>query len=444
MRLLNTTSYELRSDSLDYFRQHGYAILSHRWVGDEIKLDQLKDVVAEIRSGRAPCSTPQIDKIRGACRIARELRYSWIWIDSCCIDKTNAVELDESINSMFKWYGGASTCITYLSDVRLGAGSGVFESTERDGPSLWFSRGWTLQELLAPRELRFYDAGWRHLGTKAELVAELASITRIDPGYLTHARPFRAACVAAKMSWMAGRTTTRPEDVAYSMLGIFGVRMNTKYAEGAEAFMRLQHELLTAPNLPRDESLFAWRMPGPGAGAAHFGVSQEIPWQPDEWGLLAPSPEWFRDSGEVTLERAPAIERPLDGFKVAQGSLIAWVPAIGTTKSELAFQAAVTWSFVGWPLIPVAVKVLPAKRGKKDFEYPLKACVRDMQGNVAPVSIWLRPVSTGFQRIRCTEFVHGPSQRVLRRGKVEERKVFQPILRDEDDVYTPYAHEYMK
>ncbi|KAI0869252.1 HET-domain-containing protein [Hypoxylon argillaceum] len=431
MFLLNTATFELRyGDQANFKQGEGYAILSHRWVGDEINFQQLHDVVAELRSGRTPSSTIQIDKIRGACKAARDLNFKWLWIDSCCIDKTNAVDLDETIRSMFKWYGGSKVCITYLSDVEStgGRGPSVFNSNERKGPSLWFTRGWTLQELLAPSNMRIYNKNWDYIGTKIDHAEALSQITGIDAEYLTGKKSFRAACVATKMSWMAGRTTTRVEDIAYSMLGIFDVHMNTRYSEGGEAFMRLQQELLTASNLLIDESLFAWRMPEPDAGAKFLGSRQEIPWQAGEWGLLAASPEWFKYSGSVTLERAPDIHRPPNDFKVARAGIIAFIPTIGKTKSEWAFQAAATWSFVGWPLLVLPRKVLPKKRGAKDFEYPLKACIADQQGRLQPVRILLRPVANGFQRIHSTEFVQGPAQRAPRRGHVEEGKILQPLL----------------
>ncbi|CAJ2499685.1 Uu.00g025380.m01.CDS01 [Anthostomella pinea] len=333
MRVLDTTTFELHSGDQSQFKREKYAILSHRWVGNEITIGQLKDVVSELRSHRTPASTPQIDKIRGACKTARELGYRYLCIDSCCIDKSNAVELDRSLNSMLQWYSGAEVCITYLGDVDTsrsttsvdgGQGPDIFDSIERKGPSLWFSRGWTLQELLAPRDLRFYDRNWDFIDTKQELADAIAHVTGIEADYLTGRKNFRTACIAAKMSWLAGRTTTETEDIAYSMLGIFGVRMNTRYSEGTEAFMRLQRELLTAPNLPRYETLFAWRMPDANAGLHLLGPVQDMNWQAGEWGLLAASHKWFKDSGGVTLDQAPPIQRPAKGFGMAgQGSVLA-------------------------------------------------------------------------------------------------------------------------
>ncbi|KAJ8120805.1 hypothetical protein ONZ43_g2583 [Nemania bipapillata] len=431
MHLLNTATFKLNAGDQAIFKQkEGYAILSHRWVGEEISFQQLPDVEPELCSGKTPSSTPQIDKIRGASKVARELNSQLLWIDSCCIDKTNAVELDETIRSMFKWYGGSKVCITYLDDVEStgGRGPAIFNSNEVEGPSKWFTRGWTLQELLAPNNMRFYNKNWVYIGTKHDHADALAQITGIDAEYLTGKKSFREACVAVKMSWMAGRTTTRVEDIAYSMLGIFNVHMNTRYGEGMEAFMRLQQELLTASNLLIDESLFAWRMPKPEAGIELCSPRQEIEWQEGEWGLLAASPEWFKHSGRVVIDGTSKIQRPPNEFKVARAGVIAYIPSVGTTKSEWVFRAATVWSIVGVPLVYIPRTMLPKRRGRKAFEYPLKACIPDQQGRLRPVRILLSPVPNGFQRIHSTEFVEGIARRDPRRGPVEEGKVLQPLL----------------
>jgi hypothetical protein len=198
MRLLNTTSFELHSGEQSFFRQEGYAILSHRWVGLEITFEQLKGHTTELRTDRRPLSSPQADKIHGACETARNQGITWIWIDMCCIDKASATEETESINSMFKWYRDAELCITYLCDVSRDAerpttSPDIFKRMLGDGPSEWFFRGWTLQELLAPREMQFFDTDWKYMGTKTELADTLGRITGIDAQYITGAKHFGEA-----------------------------------------------------------------------------------------------------------------------------------------------------------------------------------------------------------------------------------------------------------
>ncbi|KAI8948018.1 heterokaryon incompatibility protein-domain-containing protein [Xylaria longipes] len=146
MRLLDTTSFELRNSDQSSFRQEGYAILSHRWVGLEIAFDELKNYTAELRTGTRPLSSPQAGKIRGACETARIQGIKWMWIDTCCINKNSATEESESINSMFKWYREAKLCITYLADVKRDTGlpitrTKIFKRTYNNKPSEWFFRG---------------------------------------------------------------------------------------------------------------------------------------------------------------------------------------------------------------------------------------------------------------------------------------------------------------
>ncbi|KAI8951745.1 HET-domain-containing protein [Xylaria longipes] len=354
IHLLDTTTYELRSDLQPIFRQEKYAILSHRWVGQEVNFDQLKDETAGLRSGMPPVRTPQID--------------------SCYIDRANAVEQTESINSMFKWYRDAKVCITYLSDVQKlhvdVPGSECLDSVERDGPSLWFSRGWTLQELLAPQDMRFYDKDWDFIGTEMTLAPLLERITGIQTHYLTGEKHFGTAFIATKMSWMAGRTTTRVEDIAYSMLGIFNINMTTQYGEGMRAFMRLQQTLLSTS---KDESL----------PLKTFEMAQD--------GILAPIP--------------PVATRAWEGLLILLGAVV----LVG-----VCIAADITNDSI-------------AKRGKKDFEYALKCWLCNQGGGLMPVHIYLRPVSTGYKRIRCCEFGRGDIGANSRSSEgIEEAIIFQP------------------
>ncbi|KAJ8127736.1 hypothetical protein O1611_g5902 [Lasiodiplodia mahajangana] len=188
MRLIDTTTFELQNFPQGGVHQQPYAILSHRWIGDkEITFKDFGDCVEKLKSGTGPPGSSPIDKIRGACEVARGRGLKWLWMDTCCIDKSDTREYAEAINSMFNWYRSAKLCITYLSDVKWHGGSGpdMFKSVERDAESLWFSRGWTLQELLAPPQLEFYDMNWKCMGNKKDLARVLADITGIDALYHT-------------------------------------------------------------------------------------------------------------------------------------------------------------------------------------------------------------------------------------------------------------------
>lgn len=121
----------------------------------------------------------------------------------------------------------------------------------------WFTRGWTLQELIAPPEIYFYNATWKRVGTKSKLWRSLSHITGVQQIALEDPRRIfgNEFSVARKMSWAANRSTSRKEDIAYCLLGIFNVNMPLLYGEGLSAFTRLQEEIIKISN---DQSLFAW------------------------------------------------------------------------------------------------------------------------------------------------------------------------------------------
>jgi hypothetical protein len=402
MRVIDTSTYQISSGEQTAFRTEGYAILSHRWVGVETTYEQIsqQSTVTELRKSNS--LSPQLQKIRGACRIARQLGLRWIWIDSCCINKANSVEETESINSMFRWYRDATVCITYLSDVKVNlheadkSSAAIFNSTHAENsPSVWFQRGWTLQELLAPRIMKFYDARWQYMGTKSELARPLQLITGIKESYLTGEENFREASVAAKMSWMAGRETSRIEDIAYSMLGIFNVHMNPQYGEGMRAFRRLQQELLASTT---DESIFAWKKPLDGP-AAHIKASGKVAFAEDEWGLLAASPEWFRYSGNVTVAAANDLDRPLGGYSITGQGVAGPIPENVRQTSE--FVAGLTLVGVVPYLAYKAVRV------RQDNKFILNCLEPDDKGKLRSVRIYLRVVSRSpriFVRTRCHEY----------------------------------------
>ena len=179
--------------------------------------------------------------------------------DRCCIDKTSGAELSEAINSMYKWYQEAQICYVYLSDLRNHASkTDVRHSVgflEREMPECrWFKRGWTLQELIAPTTVLFFDAWWQNVGSKSSLREIVATATGIPYAVLL-GYDQSGVCIADRFKWAAKRETTRLEDQAYCLMGLFGVHMPILYGEGHQAFVRLQHEIIKSSN---DHSLFAW------------------------------------------------------------------------------------------------------------------------------------------------------------------------------------------
>jgi len=217
-----------------------YAILSHTWGSEEVLFEEMADLErARQKSG--------FQKIQMTCELAREEGLRYAWVDSCCIDKRSSAELSEAINSMFRWYKEAVVCFAYLSDL---------ESISDLSKCRWFTRGWTLQELIAPGNMVFYDKGWQAVGDKASLGPRLSEITGVDLGVLHGRLSLSDVPVGLRMSWAAERRTTRVEDMAYSLLGIFDVNMPLLYGEGLKSFARLQHAILLETE---DITIFAWR-----------------------------------------------------------------------------------------------------------------------------------------------------------------------------------------
>ncbi|PMD19668.1 HET-domain-containing protein, partial [Hyaloscypha hepaticicola] len=242
MRLLH--SQTLKLEEFHDLTLKPYAILSHTWGEGEISFQ-------EMQSGEGS-KKAAYSKILGCCKAAAADGFDYVWIDTCCIDKTSSSELSEAINSMYKWYQEAEVCYVYLAD--------VFQteiSTSNFAKSRWFTRGWTLQELIAPSSIIFFDAYWRDIGTKNSLLKPITEITGIHMDALRNARVSRFS-VAQRMSWASRRETTREEDIAYCLLGIFSINMPLLYGEGEKAFLRLQEEIMKKSD---DHSIFAWTLP---------------------------------------------------------------------------------------------------------------------------------------------------------------------------------------
>ncbi|KAH8646827.1 ankyrin repeat-containing domain protein [Xylariales sp. PMI_506] len=286
MRLINVKTRKLEEFFDDYIPT--YAILSHTW-GTDYEEVAFRDV-----EEGAVISGPAKGKFNGACSQAECDKLGYLWIDTCCIDKTNSVELGEAINSMFRWYRNAAYCYAYLSDVAAEDCDDPSDQGSSFRRSRWFQRGWTLQELLAPRNVRFYDKTWSYLGTKRQLSLAISSITGIARHFLLGMAELHEASVAQRMSWAASRVTTRREDRAYSLLGLFDVTMPMIYGEGDQAFMRLQEEILRRI---RDDSILAW-------GLSLAAPTKSPPTARVSDGIFASSPMDFAHCGKVVAGTA--------------------------------------------------------------------------------------------------------------------------------------------
>ncbi|KAI1265464.1 heterokaryon incompatibility protein-domain-containing protein [Xylariaceae sp. FL1019] len=309
MYLLNVETLQL-THFLEESTRPKYAILSHTWLPDdeEVTYDDLQkyhNALAQEPNERhiaeAIAKRPGFKKIEGCCSLARTHDFQWVWIDTCCINKSSSAELSEAINSMFKWYRDATICYAFLQDVEVPEIDTAFRQ------SRWFTRGWTLQELLAPRLLSFYDASWRSIGELAtDSLCEIVSgITSIPIAFLK-GTPLTEACVAKRMSWASKRETTRTEDVAYSLLGIFDVNMPLLYGEGQKAFIRLQEQIISQI---RDDSILAWgELDHSPLDVYYIRRFEETP-----MGVLAGSPKDFEQCGDLENGMNGIIDAQRDG-----------------------------------------------------------------------------------------------------------------------------------
>ena len=180
-------------------------------------------------------------KIFFCARQAERDNLHYFWVDTCCIDKLNNTELSEAINSMFLWYRKTSRCYVYLSDVEHPSLDEHGELAFRR--NRWFDRCWTLQELLAPNSVEFFSKRGSRLGDKTSFGKIIHGVTGIPVNALLGSQLFDFS-VAARFSWTKNRQTTREEDAAYCLLGIFDMHLPLTYGEGKErALKRLQKEI---------------------------------------------------------------------------------------------------------------------------------------------------------------------------------------------------------
>jgi hypothetical protein len=253
MRLLYTTNNE-RFGWTEYLggkKSPPYAILSHTWKeGQEVtfadlkELDKAVDVDAQNKEG--------YHKLRFCAKQAKRDGLDYFWVDTCCIDKSNSSELQEAINSMFRWYQNATKCYVYLSDVENNTSEGNGESVFKQ--SRWFMRGWTLQELLAPHSVEFFSKGGVRLGDKESLKYAIYEVTGIPLKALLGS-DLSQFDIDERFSWAENRHTTREEDGAYCLFGLFGVHLPLIYGEGGDnAHDRLRSAAVLKNNKDRSQA----------------------------------------------------------------------------------------------------------------------------------------------------------------------------------------------
>jgi hypothetical protein len=292
MRLLDASSLQLETYS-SRKTAPPYAILSHTWGNDDDEVS-FQDMQPGFRSHAE--KKLGFEKVKMICALALQKNINYVWIDTCCIDKSSSAELSESINSMFKWYQRAVCCFAWLAD---------WEPDETTfAHCKWFTRGWTLQELVASEIVVFYDKSWQDRGSKLSLSSELSRVSGITESVLDGTTELADVPIAVRMSWAAHRSTTREEDIAYSLLGIFDINMPMLYGEGDKAFQRLQEEIIKSSE---DMSIFAWRAL-PDARQSYTG-------------MLASSPQEFKEISTVCHANTPIVVDPEIKFFVSNRGL---------------------------------------------------------------------------------------------------------------------------
>jgi hypothetical protein len=311
MRLINVNNYSLS----EFIGRNipPYAILSHTWGDDEVSLKDIQDVNAASRK-------EGFKKIDFCCNQAKEDGFEWAWVDTCCIDKTSSAELSEAINSMFQWYSQAMVCYAYLSDVSISynAKRDDFDlDTLRN--SRWFTRGWTLQELIAPLTVQFFTSRWSYIGSKKQLAPLLSEITGIPMYILDHSNSPLDQTVYDRMHWASRRQTTREEDKAYCLLGLFDINIPLLYGEGKKAFHRLQEEIIKNFD---DHTIFLWDL-HPTKGLPE-GEEMLVLKTGVYGGLFAESPHQFSNKADINFKAAsPKQNGTMERIQVTRkGSLI--------------------------------------------------------------------------------------------------------------------------
>jgi len=388
MRLLNASTYEFHVVLGP--QKPNYAILSHTWEDDEVLFEDIRDTSKSDWSARKGYF-----KIKKTCAQALQDGCDFVWIDTCNINKDSSTELSEAINSMFRWYRDATICYAYISDSMIG--------DDRSLPQCrWLTRGWTLQEMIAPDRVHFYDMDWGFLGSRISLARDLSAATGIHeavllrrhrpgisqshppsdpvpsgllvvkktgedkaPLFKTAERDCRCCpsredvdvesmlekfSVAQKMKWASKRTTTREEDIAYCLMGLFDVNMPLLYGEGSKAFYRLQEAILGTSS---DQSILAFR--SDLISSPFLGDSP----------LLAPHPKLFCDEVHNMHMPARGTHASLTGTTLSIEMLICPVQGNGMHRDQ--YLGILDCSLDGDPSMRPAILLSPVHKGKMIF-----------------------------------------------------------------------------
>jgi hypothetical protein len=282
MRLLNVQTLQLQD--FDDAQAPEFATLSCCWAQDSGPEDVSAVPLVISHRGKDIAISPPIVQALGK---ARDAGLLFLWAYAICVDQASSVEQEEAVNSLFRLFQQSAICIVYLDDLPAGAALSTW------GQCRWWTRSWTLQELIAPRHVAFFDSTWTHCGDKKAILGLVSSITGVDKRVLSDSSALSEISIGTRMSWAAKRSASRVEDQAYALVGIFGVSMRVQYGEGKRAFLRLQEEIL---HDCRDGSIFAWHGPQEFRGL--------LARSPCEFDHFSSNPAWqepWQFDGEVNF-----------------------------------------------------------------------------------------------------------------------------------------------
>ncbi|EGS17115.1 uncharacterized protein CTHT_0074450 [Thermochaetoides thermophila DSM 1495] len=367
---------------------------------------------------------PGYQKILYAVEQAEKDGFEYVWVDTACIDRTSSTDVSEAINSAFQWYSRAGICYAYLADVQADDNiEGYRTWLDLFNMSRWFKRAWTLPELLAPKKLVFYAKGWKLLGTKSSLVKHVARVTKIDEVTLIEPKLVHKASIAQRLAWAAGRQASRPEDVAYSLLGLFGIHMPIVYGEGAEAaFQRLQEEIIKRSD---DHSIFAWGI-----------LNQLLGPKPRHTNTLPPSAlcldeEADDESDENLAGATPILARSPDDFANMQFVIVPQSPEVNAPAGVADYSMTNKGLHITLPL-------LPDPAGGARYVLALLPChlSSDPSHRLAiPLSVTAIPnvylrVKPGTLGAPSSEALLVPVS-VLKEGKCENKRIYIPNVTEQ-------------
>ena len=372
--------YETNLDGIQY------AMLSHCWCAveeDELLFNEVRDLsidAADKLQGHGGYK-----KVVGGCNKARADGIDWLWAAPCCISSENDTDLSEAVNAMYRWYANSERCYAYLHDVN------AYSSSTRTSfnNSKWFLCGWTLQGLIAPRDIEFVDFHWNKIDNKTNMISALKDITGIPQDVLTHGLPpphhSHRPSVAQIMSWAASRQTRRAEDQAYSLVGLFGVYMKIRYGEKENAFQRLQEAIIEEYN---DHTIFAWfdnlrsgsvLADNPGCFLGSFNVVRLDP--PDAF-----APECPTDFARLEAHR---------GFQVSEKGIEIWLPVTDRPGSRNPVQAKLACCRKGNPnLISINLSVALCDYDDDDL------FIRDMDSDILSETLVPRGLHLVYRQSR--------------------------------------------